>query len=304
MRGSELLRIEPMFGRLARKKRSFEFRLYPRMSVEEPAVVSWNDREMPREGAARCLDISQGGVRLAFADPVSVSTLVRVRIPALFVEADGVVRHSSGGMLGVEFTRLVLLRPSLHRNLPSHGKTAGWSGYGLAALSFLLLGFILCTSPGLMPKWVPFATHASPPPPLESPFTLGSSRLEVFSAQGPPTRITESTWHYGPSRVVFRNDRVVGWSDSPGVPLRTAASSPERRSKGRASFTVGSTAAEVLEVQGPPTELTDDVWKYGSSEVYFQNGRVVRWEGTAEDPLKVSSAGRRGSPDLSKSPSP
>jgi len=34
----------------------------------------------------------------------------------------------------------------------------------------------------------------------------------------------------------------------------------------------------VLVVQGTPTAFTADRFSYGSSEVYFQNDRVVSWK--------------------------
>jgi len=91
-------------------------------------------------------------------------------------------------------------------------------------------------------------------------------------------RMTDTVWHYGPSRVYFRGDAVIGWSVSSGAPLRLVKSEPDASSGQLDPFTVGSTQSEVIAAQGPPTELTDEVWRYGSSEVYFKNGRVVKWK--------------------------
>lgn len=53
------------------------------------------------------------------------------------------------------------------------------------------------------------------------------------------------------------------------------------------AFTLGSPKDEVLLVQGPPTEATAGVWKYGSSEVYFVQDHVASWSNSQENPLKV-----------------
>jgi hypothetical protein len=44
----------------------------------------------------------------------------------------------------------------------------------------------------------------------------------------------------------------------------------------------------VLVVNGTPTTFSEERFAYGSSEVYFQNGRVVRWKNDpASVPLKT-----------------
>jgi hypothetical protein len=53
------------------------------------------------------------------------------------------------------------------------------------------------------------------------------------------------------------------------------------------SFTVGSTKDEVLTVQGTPTEFNDQVWNYGLTSVYFNNGRVTSWDISPFNPIKV-----------------
>ena len=44
------------------------------------------------------------------------------------------------------------------------------------------------------------------------------------------------------------------------------------------SFGVGSSKNVVLVVQGTPTAFTPNMFRYGGSEVYFQNDRVVSWK--------------------------
>lgn len=55
----------------------------------------------------------------------------------------------------------------------------------------------------------------------------------------------------------------------------------------RGYFTVGSTKDDVLAVQGTPSELNNQVWKYGSSSVFFGGDRVTRWDVWPGSPLKV-----------------
>ncbi len=63
-------------------------------------------------------------------------------------------------------------------------------------------------------------------------------------------------------------------------PLHANKLSPsqESGSEDRAShFTLGSTEAEVLRVQGPPSRVHGQIWVYGLSEVQFREGRVWRY---------------------------
>lgn len=121
-------------------------------------------------------------------------------------------------------------------------------------------------------------------------FTIGSSREDVLRIQGTPSRVTEDTWHYGRSKVFFENGRVSGWKESPGDPL--SADLPREQAPARpvaptrnAQFSIGSSKAEVLAVQGEPIIKTDTLWDYGVSKVYFRKGRVSGWYNSPMDPL-------------------
>jgi len=50
--------------------------------------------------------------------------------------------------------------------------------------------------------------------------SIGSTKNEVLTIQGQPTRQTDASWEYGLSRIDFQNGRVVGWFESPMNPLR------------------------------------------------------------------------------------
>lgn len=116
-------------------------------------------------------------------------------------------------------------------------------------------------------------------------FTLGSTKEAVAALQGTPTQISGNRWSYGFSRVDFAWGKVVGWYNSAMDPLRVQilpGSEPERP-----FFTVGSTKEEVLAVQGTPTRLTENRWSYGYSYVDFENGKVVKWYNSEQDPLAI-----------------
>jgi hypothetical protein len=42
-------------------------------------------------------------------------------------------------------------------------------------------------------------------------------------------------------------------------------------------FTVGSTKDDVLNLQGQPNSFGETQWNYGSSAVYFSQGKVISW---------------------------
>jgi curved DNA-binding protein CbpA len=52
-------------------------------------------------------------------------------------------------------------------------------------------------------------------------------------------------------------------------------------------FTVGSTRNDVVRIQGTPSRVAGNVFAYGLSEVYFQNGRVESWHVDPSTPLKA-----------------
>jgi hypothetical protein len=126
------------------------------------------------------------------------------------------------------------------------------------------------TEPGALP---PAATHLGT-------FAVGSTKAEVIAVQGAPDSFTNTIFQYGSSVVIFRNDRVDSWQE--GTPaLKVRVASPEADAP-IGYFTVGSTKAEVIGVQGRPDSFTANAYQYGSSTVVFRNDRVESWrEGSA-----------------------
>ncbi len=109
-------------------------------------------------------------------------------------------------------------------------------------------------------------------------FTLGSTKDEVLRVQGVPTGVRGSLWHYGFSSVRFSEDRVAAYDNSFGNLKVRLAPSREYMEKtaGRAPsfFTIGSSADEVLAVQGTPSSVRGNMWFYDFSDVLFRDGRV------------------------------
>lgn len=52
-------------------------------------------------------------------------------------------------------------------------------------------------------------------------------------------------------------------------------------------FTYGSSIGEVIEIQGPPDRIVENVWFYGESEIHFKNGYVDKWTRTTSKELKA-----------------
>ncbi len=262
-------------------------RRYDRLQLESPVIMSWEAEGVKRVETGVALDISEGGTRVKVNGFVPLSTQVHLRFPDLGTEAMGWVRHAEEEGIGVEFSDVFFYGP---RKRAHHPKTPrDPDRYLLPILGAMLMLIAAYSIPGLLPEWMPFTKQQGhPSPQLPSFFTLGSTRRDVYSLQGAPTRMTDSSWYYGPSSVSFKGEFVSGWAVSPDRPLRTGTPTPKNAASKPKGFTVGSTASEVLEAQGPPLELTDNVWKYGKSEVYFKAGKVVAWRSAEEYPLNTT----------------
>ena len=134
------------------------------------------------------------------------------------------------------------------------------------------------------------STSSQPAPRvIYSYITVGSTKAEVLDQVGAPTASTNDKLVYGQSELYFKNDAVTGWKIAAANPIRVKLWPESAVDPSLASFTVGSTRDEVLIVQGTPTAFSDDKFEYGTSEVYFQNHRVVRWK---SDPASVQLRAR------------
>jgi hypothetical protein len=111
--------------------------------------------------------------------------------------------------------------------------------------------------------------------PQEKLFGKGSTVEEVIAAQGRPDSATEKLFRYGTSDVHFENGKVVSWRNGyPRLKVRMVAAP---NLGGRNFFTVGSTKDQVIDAQGTPDSFTETSFTYGTSKVYFVDGRVKSW---------------------------
>ncbi|HSB18037.1 MAG TPA: PilZ domain-containing protein [Bryobacteraceae bacterium] len=270
-------------------KREFrELRAQPRLPAGIRVEVGWDERGKHRLEGGRCIDISENGARVEIGEMVPVRTAIHLRfLDDVNFQADGIVRHSTGkGSIGVEFTQMMFcgsLVPRKQPPLPIRLATP------IVATSVFLIAVAWFSD--ILPKWRPSIDRsASSATFTPSPFfTLGSTGADVQAVQGPPTASTSSTWSYGSSRVYFRRDRVIGWFSSRIAPLKVGADRVDPRETGAKAISRGSTAADVLALEGPPEQLAENVWRYGDSEIYFRDGRVVGWKSSLERPLRISA---------------
>jgi curved DNA-binding protein CbpA len=121
--------------------------------------------------------------------------------------------------------------------------------------------------------------------------TVGSTREEVLEQQGTPTESSEDKLVYGRSELDFRNNRVVGWRIDPAsTTIRVKLWPQSAVDTSLDFFTIGDSKDIVLVVQGTPTAFSADKFEYGASEVYFQDGEVVRWK---NDPNSIQLRARQ-----------
>ena len=141
------------------------------------------------------------------------------------------------------------------------------------------------------PSDVPKRPDARAPAPADSSresgwVWIGSTIGEVYAAQGVPTFTQGEIWYYGKSWIYFSQGKVISWNQHPDNPLRIGRDQPVQMHDG--SFDFGSTKDEVRVIQGVPVTETETVWDYGLSRVYFKNNRVIRWEASPMQPLRVA----------------
>jgi hypothetical protein len=116
-------------------------------------------------------------------------------------------------------------------------------------------------------------------------FSIGSTFGEVYAIQGVPSLTRGDVWHYGKSEVHFARGKVISWEEHPDNPLR--GTRDQSVQSHRRYFDIGSTKDEVRAIQGTPVTETDTVWDYAPSRVYFERSRVIRWEESPLQPLRV-----------------
>lgn len=119
-------------------------------------------------------------------------------------------------------------------------------------------------------------------------FTTGSSLGEVHSVQGIPSKIEGNTWYYGDAKVVFLNGKVAHWVDSADHSLLAlSGQEPLTQESVMQYFSKGSTKTEVMAIQGAPLRETPNAWDYGLSRIYFERDKVVGWQESPLEPLRI-----------------
>ncbi len=106
-------------------------------------------------------------------------------------------------------------------------------------------------------------------------WTLDSTQEDVVAVQGTPISVEGNRWRYASSSLDFRDGKVVGYSDlSNNLRMRLNPTSDVAAARRRGYFTLGSSADEVLAVQGTPNGIEGSRWRYDSSTVDFKREGV------------------------------
>ncbi|MGB5972162.1 MAG: hypothetical protein WBG38_02530 [Nodosilinea sp.] len=143
-------------------------------------------------------------------------------------------------------------------------------------------------------------TRPSDTPTGKTYWSLGSDRDLVMAIQGAPSQsvqyhaVCQQTLRYGNSIVELHNGYVNQYDNADGN-LRVLAEGPTVVSAGAAqdSWTLGSTQADVVQIQGAPTrqeEYTSDRFTtlyYGKSSVLLEKGQVIGYL-NSDSNLKVT----------------
>src|SRR5690606_360270 len=54
------------------------------------------------------------------------------------------------------------------------------------------------------------------------------------------------------------------------------------------TFSLGASLADVIDIQGIPEQRHDNIWQYGSSRIYFHEGKVSGWHEDPSSPLRLA----------------
>lgn len=121
--------------------------------------------------------------------------------------------------------------------------------------------------------------------PIQVPKTKRATLVNRTIVAASLAGIAYFAWQFAPSEY---ND------NPPAVEQRTDQAPDAQNGKNlnlhnvsEKQFTIGSSLGEVYTIQGVPTKTENDIWFYGNSKVYFVNGKVLRWEESSDNPLKV-----------------
>jgi hypothetical protein len=77
----------------------------------------------------------------------------------------------------------------------------------------------------------------------------------------------------------------------PSIGVSAAVAGAPAQASRKEFFSMGSSEDDVMAVMGPPREIVDNRWSYGSSYVDFRNGRVVNFYNSIHGELKLKMQG-------------
>ncbi|HYK47718.1 MAG TPA: J domain-containing protein [Parafilimonas sp.] len=122
-------------------------------------------------------------------------------------------------------------------------------------------------------------------------FTIGSSKQEVFVAQGRPFHVevvdvfNKEVWSYNRSTISFEDGFVTGYNNADSnlnVTVKRADASAKVL-----SYSVGSSTDDVLTIEGVPEAVTkimgsnEEIWTYGSAYITVRNHLVESYSDNA-----------------------
>ncbi|NJL49219.1 MAG: hypothetical protein HC929_19395 [Leptolyngbyaceae cyanobacterium SM2_5_2] len=128
-------------------------------------------------------------------------------------------------------------------------------------------------------------------------WSLGSSREEVLQLQGTPSRTDQYaseqhvTLYYGNSSVLLEDGYVVSyWNADQNLRVSTALASSLKPLLTAEKWSIGSSRAEVLKIQGDTPKAfsrndgsCEEILHFGRSEVILRQGFVVGYKNTAKN---------------------
>jgi hypothetical protein len=83
-----------------------------RIAYVGPIRISWEDQGQPRFALAKCLDISEAGVRIEAPQPVRIGSTIQLAAERIKLAGSAtvknVVRNGSKYLLGVQLNRAML----------------------------------------------------------------------------------------------------------------------------------------------------------------------------------------------------
>ena len=124
--------------------------------------------------------------------------------------------------------------------------------------------------------------EATTPPPAPNPFNSYKTEIEKEKTRLPPKPFVsdDTAETLSPEIIIARKKKEAErWGDTPGQSTGGSAASPGAQKL--TYITVGSGKDDVTRIQGRPNSASSNLFTYGSSHIYFENGQVIGWENSS-----------------------